>query len=116
VTNVPNPPTTTPAPDRTPRPTAEPTAKPTPKPTPKATPEPTPEPVVHETRPRPPCPGDGAGPPGHNKTLPPPSRPCGPGDHHGKGQNGIVFVLPLGLGPFLVGIRRRITDRRRTRR
>ena len=106
-------PSRTPTPAKTPRPTHEPTPAPTAKPTAKPTPQPTPEPVDHATKPRPPCPGDSAGPPGHNKQLPPPNRPCGSRDDHGKGKNGIVFVLPLALGPFVVGIRRRITGRRR---
>jgi hypothetical protein len=68
-------------------------------------------------KPRPPCPGDSDGPPGHHKTLPPPGRPCsGNGDHDtgkGHGQNGIVFVLPLGLAGLFGGATRRVKKGRR---
>lgn len=112
-----------------PKPTPPPVTKPTPKPTPTpptATPHPTPHPTprptptpapVHQTvKARPPCPGDSSGPPGHQKVLPPPGRPCtggaGNGTSHGNGKNGIVFVLPLGLGSLVAGATRRLTSRR----
>jgi hypothetical protein len=45
--------------------------------------------------------------------VPPPSRPCSGGAGQGNGRNGIVFVVPLGLGTLLLGLRTRLTDRRR---
>jgi hypothetical protein len=55
-----------------------------------------------------------SGPPGHNKLLPPPSRPCDAADDRGHGttRNGIVFALPLGLGSLLAGVRARVKTRR----
>lgn len=104
----------------TPRPTANPTAKPTAKPTAppsakptaKPTPRPTstPAPVSHKAKkPRPPCPGDGSRPPGHNKVEPAPGRPCAPKDKgKGSGGNGMVVVLPLAIGGLAATIRTRL--------
>jgi hypothetical protein len=66
-------------------------------------------------KPRPPCPGDASGPPGHHKVLPAPTRPCsgGVGKANGHATNGIVFVLPLGLAGLVAGTTRRLTNRRR---
>ena len=101
-------PTTAPA---TPRPTAVPaTPKPTARPTPKPTPAPTAKPNVKPTHNRPPCPGAGTGPPGHNKAGSG-DRPC-KGSHHGKGgkndkaTGGFVLVVPP-LAGTLIGIGRR---------
>ncbi|HEX2755486.1 MAG TPA: hypothetical protein VHM48_08485 [Candidatus Limnocylindrales bacterium] len=104
-------PTPTPTVHPTPRPTVNPTPTPTVQPTPRPTvhPTPTPEPVVGKVhKPRPPCPGDTSGPPGHNKVSPPPARPCTP-VAHGKaaGSNGMVVVLPLALGGLAAAIRTR---------
>jgi hypothetical protein len=82
--------------------TPRPTVRPTPRPTP------SPEPVAGKVhKPRPPCPGDASGPPGHNKVAPPPSRPCTPGTPNGNGSggNGMVVVLPLALGGLAATIR-----------
>jgi hypothetical protein len=109
-----------PSPIATPQPTPRPTPRPTPKPTVRPTPAPTPAPNGDKAKkPRPPCPSADAGPPGHNKTAPSPSRPCGSkGAGHGQGSNGIVFVLPLALaGAAVGGGRRRIAETvRRVRR
>jgi hypothetical protein len=88
----------------TPRPTVRPTAAPTPKPTP------SPSPVAGKvSKPRPPCPGDASGPPGHHKVVPPPGRPCAPATSNGNGHggNGLVVVLPLALGGLAATIRTR---------
>ena len=87
-----------------PRPTVPPTAHPTPIPTA------SPEPVAGKVnKPRPPCPGDASGPPGHHKVVPPPGRPCAPAtsDGNGHGGNGLVVVLPLALGGLAATIRTR---------
>ena len=120
-------PAATPRPTRepTPQPTAQPTPKPTETPTPKPTakPTPTPQPVSSKAKgPKPPCPDHTSGPPGHNKTAPPASRPCSDkGNGHGGGSgggrsNGIVVMLPIGLAGLAAGVRTRIADRRRRRR
>ena len=86
----------------TPRPTVSPAAHPTPNPTP------SPEPVAGKVnKPRPPCPGDASGPPGHHKVVPPPGRPCAPPTSNGHGGNGLVVVLPLALGGVAATIRTR---------
>ena len=88
----------------TPRPTARPTAQPTPNPTP------SPEPVSGKVnKPRPPCPGEASGPPGHHKVAPPPGRPCAPATSSGNGHGGtgMVVVLPLALGGLVATIRTR---------
>jgi hypothetical protein len=116
VTEVPRPTASVATPEPpgpTAKPTPRPTPKPTPKPTPTAKPTPTPQPVDRPAKARPPCPSDSAGPPGHHKVVPPPSRPCSGGAGQGNGRNGIVFVVPLGLGTLLLGLRTRLTDRRR---
>jgi hypothetical protein len=82
----------------TPRPTVHPTAHPTLSP----------EPVAGKVdKPRPPCPGDASGPPGHHKVEPPPGRPCTPATSNGNGHggNGLVVVLPLALGGLAATIR-----------
>jgi hypothetical protein len=56
------------------------------------------------------------GPPGHHKALPPPSRPCSGGASQGSHKNGVVVVLPIGLGGLILGLKGRLTDRRRRRR
>ncbi|HXU84192.1 MAG TPA: hypothetical protein VN773_00155, partial [Verrucomicrobiae bacterium] len=83
--------------------TPRPTARPTPRPTP------TPEPVAGKVhKPRPPCPGAGSGPPGHQKTAPPPSRPCGGGPKGGgAGGTGMVVILPLALAGLATSVRTR---------
>ena len=89
----------------TPRPTVGPTAHPTPNPTP------IPEPVADKVnKPRPPCPGDASGPPGHHKVVLPPGRPCAPATSNGNGHggNGLVVVLPLALGGVAATIRTRV--------
>jgi hypothetical protein len=88
----------------TPRPSVRPTAPPTSNPTP------SPEPVAGKViKPRPPCPGDASGPPGHHKVVPPPGRPCAPPTSNGNGHggNGLVVVLPLALGGLAATIRTR---------
>jgi hypothetical protein len=106
----------------TPRPTASPTAKPTAHPTAKPTTNPTAKPTPRPTstpapisgkakKPRPPCPGDGTGPPGHNKVQPAPGRPCAAKDNgkgKGGGGNGMVVVLPLAIGGLAATIRTRL--------
>ncbi len=121
-TNAPPAPSATPEPGtvgppavgQTPAPTVAPTAatgRPAPKPSAKPTPAPTAASVIN--RPRPPCPGAGAVPPGHDKVVNP-SRPCGhhPPRRHRSVHGGtaatsagwawlIVFALPvLGGGPI----------------
>ena len=99
----------------TPQPTAvappQPTVRPTPQPTVRPTPRPTPAPtqVGRVLKPRPPCPADADGPPGHAKVAPPPTRPCAPGTKgHGAGSNGMVVILPLALGGLVATIRTRL--------
>ncbi|HYX10543.1 MAG TPA: hypothetical protein VE817_01090 [Candidatus Acidoferrum sp.] len=108
----PSPAVSTPRPTHqpTPQPTAHPTPRPTAKPTPRPTARPTatPEPVTGKvSKPRPPCPGDGSGPPGHNKVEPPPGRPCS-AKGKGSGGTGMVVVLPLALGGLAATIRARL--------
>jgi hypothetical protein len=109
VAPTPTPGSTNPSPSPavpTPRPTHQPTPRPTAQPT--AHPTATPAPVTGKVaRPRPPCPGDASGPPGHNKVEPPPGRPCSP-KGKGAGGNGMVVVLPLALGGLAATIRARL--------
>ena len=104
-------PTPTPPSRGTPSPTAIATARPTVRPTVRPTPRPTPAPtaVGRVARPRPPCPGQADGPPGHNKVASPGARPCTHGTKgHGSGSNGMVVVLPLALGGLAATIRTRL--------
>jgi len=70
--------------------------------------------VAHKAKPpRPPCPGDVSGPPGHNKTTPPAPRPCNDaGDDHGKGAAGVILA-PLALAGAALSLSERV--RRRVR-
>jgi len=103
----------------TPRPTAVPaTPRPTTRPTPKPTPAPTAKPNAKPPHTRPPCPGSGTGPPGHNKGGSA-DRPC-KGGHHGNGgkqdkaTGGFVLVVPPLAGTLLgIGRRRAIAPLRR---
>jgi hypothetical protein len=99
--------TPTPTAVSTPTPTSAPTARPTAHPTPPPTPAPTQVGVV--LKPRPLCPSDADGPPGHHKVAPAPTRPCAPATKsHGSGGNGMVVVLPLALGGLAAATRTRL--------